>query len=102
MRRRAGLLPQPGRQLTRRCGLTLHEADHCYAGECQRREPAAVIWICVVSTTPQLRLTLSLSLQEKSISIESGELEENVTSPDALYATTSCWGGVKRLPKTIP
>jgi hypothetical protein len=43
MQRKAGLLLQLGRQLTRRCGLTLHEADHCYAGECQRREPATVI-----------------------------------------------------------
>jgi hypothetical protein len=43
-----------------------------------------------------------LSLWKKSISRESGELEENATSQDALYTTISCWGEVKSPPKIIP
>ncbi|MGZ3798024.1 MAG: hypothetical protein ACXVB1_16755, partial [Pseudobdellovibrionaceae bacterium] len=36
------------------------------------------------------------------MSHQSGELEENVTSQDALYSRTSCWGGPRDPRKPSP
>jgi hypothetical protein len=47
-------------------------------------------------------LSFRTRLWKKSISCESGSLEENATSEDAMLMTISCWGGVQETPENHP